>query len=216
MSSFSDYTSTVNPLPINVYNQVSASENCPRYKALCMATNPQPMASTSSRMSMNQMSMDQHLTSVSGNFMAHPMPYINRTLMQHPGGSTCTSWNQTVSPVVPQPEEYTYQNQVAHPMLYNPGTMVPQRMQPASSILTDNGEIKKPSALYIQLIADVLLASVQGMLVLRDICESIMNKYPYYRNCNPKWKGCIRYTLSVNHCFNMVRKSNMGRGHLWI
>ena len=69
--------------------------------------------------------------------------------------------------------------------------------------------------LYIQLIADALLASVQGMLVLRDICESIMNKYPYYRNCNPKWKGCIRHTLSVNHCFIMVGASNMGRGSLW-
>ena len=135
--------------------------------------------------------------------------------MQHSEVSTCTSWNQTKSPGVPQLEEYVSHNQKAHPMLYNPGTIVPQRMQPASNTLTMNDETQNPSASYIQLIADALLASVQGMLVLQDICESIMNKYPCYRNCNPKWKGCIKYTLTVNNCFNMVRASNMGRGHLW-
>ena len=212
LGSFNGYTAAENSLPIN---RVSASENFPRYETLSTATNPQFMVSTSSCMPMDQMPMNQHMPSVSGNFMAHHMPYTKRTLMQHPEVSTCTSWNQPVSPVVPQPEEYAYQNQNANPMLYNPGTMVPHRMQPASSASTTNDETKKPSASYIQLIADALLASVQGVLVLRDICESIMNKYPYYRNCNPKWKVCIRYTLSVNNCFNMVRASNMGRGHLW-
>ena len=123
LGSFNGYTAAENSLPIN---QVSASENCARYEALSKAMAPQSMASTASRMPMDQMSMDQmsmvqHMLFVSGNFIAHPMPYTNRTVLQHPEVSTLTSWNQTVSPVVPQQEESAYQNQVAHPMLYNSG-----------------------------------------------------------------------------------------------
>ena len=48
-----------------------------------------------------------------------------------------------------------------------------------TSALTMIDETKKPSASSLQLTTDALLASEQGMLVVGDICESVMNTYAY-------------------------------------
>ena len=113
-----------------------------------------------------------------------------------------------------QPEPSTSWSQTANPMPNNPRTLVPHGMQTGSITFTKNDK-KKPSASYLQLIADALLASEQGVFVVGDTIKAIMNKYAYYRNCKTTWKGRIRHNLSVNNCFHMVRESNFGRGSLW-
>ena len=206
--------STVNTHLTNVNNHVglSGSANSTGYEALSMACDynipvgqsmpyhhqnviPLPVASYSSHGTSNSMAstsgmqMDQ--------FMAQLRPHTDRAgVMQQTELST--SWNQ-----------------MANPMPCNPWTVVPQHMQAHGSCAVTTNDEKKPSASYLRLIADALLASEQGMLVVGEICEAIMKKYAYYRNCNPTWKGGIRHNLSVNNCFYMAKASNMGRGHLW-
>ena len=182
--------------------------------------------------------------SISMNQTANSMPYSPWTVMPQPGASTSSYQTVNTTPnnprtIVPWPEMCTHKNQVENSMsynyqgtvmpqpgvstsrtqtmnrmlTYNPGTVVPQYVHPNFS--TKNDEIKKPSASYLKLIADALLASEHGMLVVGDICQSIMNKYAYYRRNNSRWKGGIRHSLSVNNCFYMVPESNMGKGNLW-
>ena len=151
------------------------------------------------------------------------MAYNPWTVMQQQ--KVCNPRNQTDNQmphnpvnVMPQPEVFpgTSFNMPYNPMLFNPGTMVPQRMRPNFSTLVNNGDLKKPADSYFQLIADALLSSEQGMLMVGDICKSVMNKHPYYKNSSTlAWKGGIRHNLSVNDCFHMVRASNTGRGNLW-
>ena len=206
--------STVNTHPTNVNNHVglSGSANSTGYEALSMACDynipvgqsmpynhqnviPLPVASYSSHGTSNSiastsgMQMDQ--------FMAQLRPQTDR------------------AGVMQQTELSTLWNQMANPMPCNSGIVVPQHMQAHGSSAVTTSDEKKPSASYLRLIADALLASEQGMLVVGEICEAIMNKYAYYRNCNPTWKGGIRHNLSVNNCFYMAKASNMGRGHLW-
>ena len=210
---------TVNSHLTHRNNQVSAPANHTHYEALSMACDsnipvgqsmpynyqnaiPLPMASFSSHETSNAtastsgMQMDQYmpLSSNSSNVMTQLMPHANRAAMQP---ELSTSWNQT-----------------ENPMPCNPGSVVLQSIQAGSSAVTKTDE-KKPAPSYLQLIADALLASEQGRLVLGDICKAIMNKYTYYQNSKTTWRGGIRHSLSVNNCFYMITASNMGKGNLW-
>ena len=180
----------------------------------------------------------------SRNQTANSMPYSPGNVMPQPGASTSSYQTVSTMPnnprtIVPWPEMCTLKNPVENSMSYNyqwtvmqqpgvstsrnqtvnrmptydPVTVVPQYVHPNS--ITKDDEMKKPSASYLKLIADALLASEQGMLVVGDICQSIMNKYAYYRRSNSPWRGGIRHSLSVNNCFYMVPESNMGNGNLW-
>ena len=210
---------TVISPPTHRNNQVSAPENYTHYEALSMACDsnipvgqfmpcnyqnaiPLPMASCSNHGTNNAtastsgMQMDQYMpwSSDSSNVMTQLMPHTNWAMMQP---ELSTAWNQTENPVP-----------------CNPGTVVPQSIQAGSSAVTKTDE-KKPSASCLQLIADALLASEHGRLVLGDICKAIMDKYTYYQNSKTKWRGGIRHSLSVNNCFYMVTASNLGKGNLW-
>ena len=182
--------------------------------------------------------------SISRNQKANSMPYNPGTVMPQQGASTSSYQTVNTMPnnsrtIVPWPEMCTPKNQVENSMsynyqgtvmprpgvstfwnrtvnrmsAYNPGTVVPQYVHPNSN--TKDDEMKKPSASYLKLIADALLASEQGMLVLGDICQSIMNKYAYYRSSNSPWKGGIRHSLSVNNCFYTAKASDIGKGSFW-
>ena len=201
---------TVISPPTHRNNQVSAPENYTHYEALSMACDsnipvgqfmpcnyqnaiPLPMASCSNHGTNNAtastsgMQMDQYMpwSSDSSNVMTQLMPHTNWAMMQP---ELSTAWNQTENPVP-----------------CNPGTVVPQSIQAGSSAVTKTDE-KKPSASCLQLIADALLASEHGRLVLGDICKAIMDKYTYYQNSKTKWRGGIRHSLSVNNCFTWSQR----------
>ena len=205
--------STVNTHLTNVNQHVgmSGSANCTPYEALTMACDPRVPVGQS--MSYNhQNAIPMHMTSYSthgtSNSIAStsgmPMNQYMAQLRPH----------TDIARGMQHSEPATSMNQTAIHMPNNPGILVPHGMQTDSSTLTKNDE-KKPSASYLQLIADALLASEQGVLVVGDIIKAIMNKYAYYQNCKTTWKGGIRHNLSVNNCFHMVRESNFGWGHLW-
>ena len=84
----------------------------------------------------------------------------------------------------------------------------------ASAVLKEAGH-KKPIVTNFVLIVDVLLDTEMGMMAIHDICSVISEKkYPYYKNSD-KWKGGIKYTLSVNDCFYMIPRADGKRGCLW-
>ena len=205
--------STVNTHLTNVNNHAGmfGSANCTPYEAFTMAYDPRvPVGQSMSYNHQNAtpMSMTSYPSHGTSNSFAStsgmPMNQYMAQLRPH----------TDIAGMMQHSEPSTSMNQTAIHMPNNPGILVPHGMQTDSITLTKNDE-KKPSASYLQLIADALLASEQGVLVVGDIIKAIMNKYVYYQNCKTTWKGGIRHNLSVNNCFHMVRESNFGRGRLW-
>ncbi len=65
------------------------------------------------------------------------------------------------------------------------------------------------------MIAYALLDSVDASLVLADIYQYIIDKYPYYKHTSNSWRTSIRHNLSVNECFVKGKRSKNGRGYFW-
>ncbi|XP_059226812.1 uncharacterized protein LOC106093857 isoform X2 [Stomoxys calcitrans] len=73
----------------------------------------------------------------------------------------------------------------------------------------------KPQLSYIGLIAISILSSKEKKLVLSDIYQYILNKYPYFRARGPGWRNSVRHNLSLNDCFIKSNRSHNGKGHYW-
>ena len=72
-----------------------------------------------------------------------------------------------------------------------------------------NGQtsFEKPQMSYKKLIAEALINSSNGMLLLSDIYKAVSAKHPYYKMQTTKnWKQCISTYLSINKIF--VKESN--------
>ena len=135
-------------------------------------------------------------------------PTIRAPLLDVPTSQNTTTNPYNPVPVMTLPKEPTPQNPMKNPM---------QHMQPDSS--TNDHKLEKPPGTYLTLIVDALLASKHGMLVLQDICKSIMDKYKYYRIVDKfgkkTWKYGISSCLSANGCLYKAKESDAGRGHFW-
>ena len=93
----------------------------------------------------------------------------------------------------------------------SPATSEPT--QPCDEPQTASQE--KPAHSYIGLISMALLASAEKKLVLSDIYQFIMDKFPYYNNPDRAWRNSIRHNLSLNECFIKAGRADNGKGNYW-
>eukprot|EP00057_Strongylocentrotus_purpuratus_P002855 XP_003725385.1 PREDICTED: fork head domain-containing protein FD5-like [Strongylocentrotus purpuratus] len=85
----------------------------------------------------------------------------------------------------------------------------------ASSICDSPPSTKKPPHSYIALIAMAIINSQDKHLLLCDIYEYIMKRFPFFKDNERSWRNSIRHNLSLNECFIKAGRSGDGRGHFW-
>ncbi|EDO38502.1 predicted protein, partial [Nematostella vectensis] len=73
----------------------------------------------------------------------------------------------------------------------------------------------KPNQSYISLISEAILSSPEQKLILSDIYNFILTRYPYFRTKGTGWRNSIRHNLSLNECFVKAGRSPNGKGHFW-
>ena len=90
------------------------------------------------------------------------------------------------------------------------------RPSPCSSPLLSADQLQpKPAVSYLRIIAQSILQSAQGRVLLNDIYAYVLRNYPYYEHRKSAWRNSIRHNLSVNECFSKDGRAPTGRGHYW-
>ncbi|KAF2767644.1 hypothetical protein EJ03DRAFT_143697 [Teratosphaeria nubilosa] len=89
----------------------------------------------------------------------------------------------------------------------------PSPMKPESAFTED--ELKKPSATYVVILDEILLAHPHGQADLQEIYDLICKRYPYfkYRSGTNGWQSSVRHNLLQNERFKENGRS--GKGKLW-
>nr|XP_056699970.1 hepatocyte nuclear factor 3-gamma-like [Euleptes europaea] len=96
---------------------------------------------------------------------------------------------------------------------FSRGKDVPLVVGPPSQGSPD--PLDKPNLSYIALISTAILSSPEKKLLLCDIYQWIMDKYPYFKNKEKSWRNSVRHNLSLNECFVKAGRSDNGKGHFW-
>ncbi|CAH8613025.1 unnamed protein product [Schistosoma bovis] len=73
----------------------------------------------------------------------------------------------------------------------------------------------KPNFSYIGLIAKAILSTQERRMILSEIYQWILLRYPYFSTRGPGWRNSIRHNLSLNDCFIKVGRAANGKGHYW-
>ena len=75
-------------------------------------------------------------------------------------------------------------------------------------------EAGKPPYSYISLICMAIADAPENKATLRQICDYITEKFPYYRK-KTNWQGNIRHNLTLNDCFVKMPRRAGDKGHPW-
>ncbi|XP_077113166.1 forkhead box protein I1c-like [Ranitomeya variabilis] len=91
--------------------------------------------------------------------------------------------------------------------------------EPSLTYLSYNDTIQKvrPPFSYSALIAMALQNAPEKKLRLRQICNYVINKFPFYQKNGDSWQKSIKHTLSINKCFKKVARDDHdpGKGTYW-
>ena len=60
-----------------------------------------------------------------------------------------------------------------------------------------------------------ILESDEKKLVLSDIYQFVMDRFPFYNNQERAWRNSIRHNLSLNECFIKAGRAENGKGNYW-
>lgn len=111
-------------------------------------------------------------------------------------------------------QEYYYEPERMHPAAWPVRRTSYHPYSPTKKNRDDNEHLK-PALSYVEIIATVILESPAQRLVLGEIYESILKKYPYFENKGSGWRNSIRHNLSLSECFHKGERSANGKGHFW-
>lgn len=80
-----------------------------------------------------------------------------------------------------------------------------------------NGDLskEKPPHSYIALISMAILSTSDKKMLLSDIYQYVMDKFPFYNNKEKAWRNSIRHNLSLNECFVKNGRADNGKGNFW-
>ncbi|CAJ0966417.1 unnamed protein product [Ranitomeya imitator] len=91
--------------------------------------------------------------------------------------------------------------------------------KPSLTYLSSNNMIQKvrPPFSHSALIAMALQNAPEKKLSLRQICNYVINKFPFYQKNQDSWKKSMKHILSVHNCFKKMARddSDPGRGSYW-
>ena len=74
---------------------------------------------------------------------------------------------------------------------------------------------KRPGEPYIEMIVKALLSAPDKKMILADIYDHIMTRFPYYCTAPKSWRNAVRHCLSVNEFFVKRGRSTNGSGFYW-
>ncbi|TNN45990.1 Forkhead box protein I1 [Liparis tanakae] len=88
---------------------------------------------------------------------------------------------------------------------------------PWASLQQDFLRLVRPPYSYSALIAMAIQSAPGGRLTLRQIYDSVADRFPFYGRRRAGWQNAVRHNLSLNSCFRKVPRpqGDPGKGSYW-
>eukprot|EP00094_Tigriopus_californicus_P009071 TCALIF_08744-PA protein Name:"Similar to slp1 Fork head domain transcription factor slp1 (Drosophila melanogaster)" AED:0.16 eAED:0.16 QI:0/0.66/0.42/0.85/1/1/7/97/377 len=144
---------------------------------------------------------------------SHDVIVMTSQSPMEPTQTTSLSPVQCVSPTSLSPKSVAKPNPA--PIPHQPNGIKSQAPCEIKSPLKESERSsKKPPYTYTELITQAL--KDKTALTVSGIYLWIIDKYPYFKAEDDRWKNSVRHNLSMNPHFRKGDKSKHGAGHLWV